>query len=677
MSKRDEQIARMQGLMTYGITNTSKKTPITESVEGPDGKIYAIIREGSKYHIKSTTKGNELVAESFNYIGGFMNKKNNEYSSYNQASKNLELKMRSLNEAYGVNKPIELLNPDKKENLVLEMTDAMKASLARYRQIMNNASGIMNESTISASNTGNPEAPKTTGFSPKLGEPFTDNAEAKLDTDLKTTANDPEKQGEPFGDNSKAEDYKDAQYVPSGSVANKKPTGGKVVRVNEEYEETFEECDEWGSCGLPSEAGVGEIGDDAPFTLQEDADEFVGFADDENDIDESEADVDVDLDDVDIDLDDATEVDSDDTELDDIDSVDFIDDEEDNEDLEDDLEDEEIEENSEIESLKKEVQELRDMIEALIGEDDEDEVQYEMDMDIDDDDTIQESRKYTHKLTESRVGNIELPFEINPSLEYNDVRSRYGIYKILNQIVKEKGTINVDRKPLSELLNVLIEILNADYAFRRCLKNGYYDIEKLEGLIAYMEERIVKIRPLKNAISVARDANVSRLVDGKIEKFNKKLQDFKNELNALSEPEPQPESEIDDEEGEVEVNSEDKNWYGQDDEFEAQSEEEMDNAAYANAAKGDRMRDADLYDWDDAVFESVSTKRITPPSQYRKQPMTLPKTGSDKEGNYEDWNDESVYSEKGYAKQIGDSSPFDILVKETVESIMESIKKKR
>ena len=50
---------------------------------------------------------------------------------------------------YGVNKPVELLNPEKKErNLWLEMTDAMKASLARYRQIMNNAAGIMNESAL-------------------------------------------------------------------------------------------------------------------------------------------------------------------------------------------------------------------------------------------------------------------------------------------------------------------------------------------------------------------------------------------------------------------------------------------------------------------------------------------------------------------------------------------------
>ena len=367
MSKRDEQLARMKGLMTYGTSSTTKKTPVTESIEGADGKIYAIIREGAKYHIKTTSKGKELVTESFDYIGGFMNKKNNEYSSYNQASKNLELKMRSLNEAYGVNKPVELLNPEKKESLMLEMTDAMKSSIARYRQIMNNTASIMNESAISASNTGNPEAPKTTGFNPNLGEPFTNKAEATLDKDLKQTAKEPEKQGEPFGDNSKAEKFTDAQYVPDGSVANKKPTGGKVVRVNEneEYVETIEECDEWGSCGLPSTPGTGERGDDAPFTIKENEED------------------DIDLDDIDTDLDSEDEESFDD-EIDDIDS----DDEDLDVETEDDLEiDNNEDSKSEIENLRNEIEELRSLVDELMAEkeDSDDENEYELEVDDEED----------------------------------------------------------------------------------------------------------------------------------------------------------------------------------------------------------------------------------------------------------------------------------------------------
>ena len=103
MSKRDEQIARIQGLMTYGISSAPKKSPVTESVEGPDGKVYAIIREGSKFYIKSATKGSELVAESFDYIGGFMNKKNKfmiVHSKYTKIFKSHDITRQKYNELY-------------------------------------------------------------------------------------------------------------------------------------------------------------------------------------------------------------------------------------------------------------------------------------------------------------------------------------------------------------------------------------------------------------------------------------------------------------------------------------------------------------------------------------------------------------------------------------------------
>lgn len=503
MSKRDEQIARMKGLMTYGISNTTKKTPVTESIEGPDGKIYAIIREGSKFYIKSANKGSELVTESFNYIGGYMNKKNNEFSSYNQASKNLELKVRSLNESYGINKPIELLNPDKKEVLMVEMTDTMKASIARYREIMNNSAGIMKESnTISMNNTGNPEAPKTTSYSPNLGKPFDEKANASLDKDMKTSANNPEKQGEPFGDNTKTEEYKDAQYVPKGSVANQKPSGGKVVRVNEnsEFEETIEECDEWGSCGVPETGSVGEIGDDAPFTetLDEDADEFVGFADDDS-IEDSEDEEELDLDDIDLDLED--EVDSEeDNSIDDIDAEESLDDE-------GDLEaDTEVEDESEIESLRKEVEHLRNLIDEYINRNDnysEDDVENEYELDIDTDD------------------------------------------------------------------------------------------------------------------------------------------------------------ELEDDEDDIEFDDED--------EIELEDDEDME-------------------DEDENIFDSVKPRRLNEEGTklnvfgkhpgYRKKVMSLPQTGSDKEGDYKDWNDESVYSEEPFGSKIGKSSPFEKMVEKSINTVLESLKKK-
>lgn len=546
MSKRDEQLARMKGLMTYGISNASKKTPVTESVEGADGKIYAIIREGAKFYIKSTQKGSELVTESFDYIGGFMNRKNNEFSSYNQASKNLELKLRSINEAYGVNKPVELLNPDKKEELVCEMTDSMKASIARYRQIMNNASMIMNESsTISKSNTGNPEAPKTTAFSPKLGEPFTNTAEAKLDSDLKATANNPEKQGEPFGDNSKAEEYKDAQYVPDGSVANKKPSGGKVVRVNEneEFEETIEECEEWGSCGLPSSEGVGEVGDDAPFTetvhetleennffhndavsddeqlpdlpdevdINEESEDFIGFSDDDETVEEGDDEEDIDLDDIDLDLD-SDEME--DEELDDIDTEESLDDEGELEDVETEIEDSEEDEMDELSMLRSEVEELRELVNQLMGDDDFEDEEPEYELEVDDED------------------------------------------------------------------------------------------------------------------------------------------DFDEESDE--------EFDLDDEDDFDEDDFEDEDYEGEDDFEDMHESRKIVNSIVESVLK------------EEGTKLNVFGKH----PGYRKKVMSLPKTGSDNDGSTRDWNDDSVYSEQPFGEKIGSSAPFEKAINSTVDSIVESLKKK-
>ena len=671
MSKRDEQIARIQGLMTYGISNTSKKTPVTESIEGPDGKVYAIIREGSKFYIKSATKGSELVAESFDYIGGFMNKKNNEFSSYNQASKNLELKVRSLNEAYGVNKTVELLNPDKKETLMVEMTESMKASLARYRQIMNNAAGIMNESsTISSSNTGNPEAPKTTGFSPKLGEPFTDSAEAKLDKDLKATASDPEKQGEPFGDKEKAEDYKDAQYVPSGSVANQHPSGGKVVRVNEneEYEETIEECDEWGSCGVPENGGVGEIGDDAPFTEVVTEDSPVGFADEDTfDEGEEDMDVDIDLDDIDSPLADEDEMD-DEMELDDIDSADA----EDVEDVESDIETE----GDDIEALRQEIAELRELVNGLMGEEsDEDEIvdvepedgemgdEFEEEGEGEDVDFMQES--------------VNLPFPVKVRTdELQDTRSRYGLAKILKGMMAQKGGNDKDSEIIGKIGGRLKEILQCDYELRACMKNNHLSDDDWFEIISTMESNTSQITRLVRALSFI-DANDRKLIDGRLNKLQSYVSKYSEYYDQNINPDAQVEPEVEDEEME-EMPDVDPDNIGFEDDVRP-TEDEMDAAAWAGAGN------EDFNDMDD-MFDSVTPRKLHENGTklnvfgkhpgYRKTVMSLPKTGSDKEGNVRDWNDESVYSEEPFGNKIGSSAPYEDVINKAVDTIMESIKKK-
>lgn len=139
----DEQISRMKALMGYGLQTESKKAPYS-AVEnqklGADGKMYGIVREGTKYYIKSAPNKTNLVKEDFNYIGGFRNRKDFQYDSFADAQKNFDLKMMSIREA--ANKQDFNINSwdlDKKENVVVEATDNMKKEILRERQIMRNA----------------------------------------------------------------------------------------------------------------------------------------------------------------------------------------------------------------------------------------------------------------------------------------------------------------------------------------------------------------------------------------------------------------------------------------------------------------------------------------------------------------------------------------------------------
>ena len=667
MSKKDEQIARMQGLMTYGIGGRTKKTPVTESIEGPDNKVYAIIREGSKYYIKSAPKGSELVAESFDYIGGFMNKKNNEFSSYNLASKHLELKVRSLNESYGVNKTVELLNPEKKESLMVEMTDSMKNSIARYREIMNNTAMIMNESaTISPNNTGNPEAPKTSNFSATIGTPFNQKAEAKLDSDLKTTANDPKKQSTPFGENDKVEEYKDAEFVPQGSVANQKPTGGKVVKVNEneEFEETIEECDEWGSCGLPSAPGVGEPGEQKPFN--ESSEEFVGFADDS--IDEESEGEDIDLDDIDTDLEEPAEFEIE------IDDIDTEDDDFEDEDLEDDVE---LDDNtSEIENLKAEIEELRDIIDSLVDDEstEDAEVEYELSMDDDDfedegfdDDDDFEDEEDENMFEAVNIDGVELdtPFEIGQKDMDNfynpEVKKNTNPWQLLQGILRHKQSEEgVSLKTKLQLMKG-VECCRTIY---ECLRFGvksnkseFNDLNTWETVSNTLDKKYYILRTILEDLSIFSEEEQEQInmcltrLEEAINGFNDTYFDIESDMVDTQT------DNIEDDDEDVEIDDE---WENQEDEFDF--DEEDDEEAYNNITDSIRPR---------RLHEEASRLRVfgKHPS-YRKKPMSLPKT--DTTTPYNDWNDESVYSEQPFGSKIGDSAPFNNIVK----SVMESLKKK-
>lgn len=241
----NSQLARMRSLMKFGI-NEGKNVAYTgveyEKV-GADGKLYGIVREGAKYYIKTSPSKKGKLAENYEYIGGFRNRKDNEYKSFAEAQKQFDLKMMSINEANAPEKKImvESWNPDKQEELTVESTDRMKREISRERQIMMNASRI-NEK-------------KSQNLAP-ISETCKENCESECD----------------------GYDFKDAEN-PKDSFRKKKHEEGDAKKANPGYKDAkIEEASEplaWHSTGKDAAGNIAdtymdrshgtEIGDSAPF----------------------------------------------------------------------------------------------------------------------------------------------------------------------------------------------------------------------------------------------------------------------------------------------------------------------------------------------------------------------------------------------------------------------------
>lgn len=99
--KGAEKLNRMKQLMGVTPINESVNRSVIELTKvGPDGNIYAIVRENQEYYIKSCKNKKNVISEDFKYIGGLQNKKSKSYPSYAKAIKHLNLKFISLNEAH-------------------------------------------------------------------------------------------------------------------------------------------------------------------------------------------------------------------------------------------------------------------------------------------------------------------------------------------------------------------------------------------------------------------------------------------------------------------------------------------------------------------------------------------------------------------------------------------------
>lgn len=117
---------RMKELMGISAINENQSKIVVELTKvGPDGKAYAIVRENHEWFIKKASKeftleegkSTGLLAEDFKYIGGLANKHSEGYPSYAKAIKHLNLKFKSLAEAYNFEGEINVFAND---NLISE-----------------------------------------------------------------------------------------------------------------------------------------------------------------------------------------------------------------------------------------------------------------------------------------------------------------------------------------------------------------------------------------------------------------------------------------------------------------------------------------------------------------------------------------------------------------------------
>lgn len=247
----DEMVARMQQLINFGKVNESKGTssPIVEfKRKAANGKTYGIIRESTRYYImEAPEKDTEVLAEDFNYIGGFNNRKEHEYSSYTKASNALNLKLMSINEGVEKDKRVILEAPKVNSEWETQITESMRNEINRFKQIASNVEYILAEdkSSVPSAHT-LPEAPAKNPSDKKVNFPFTDTAVAKGDKDFNEEETDHVKAGTPYTNKTTANMESDKnpkgnsgnvysekpKYVDTG-VAGKHKEGGKVVKVNE------------------------------------------------------------------------------------------------------------------------------------------------------------------------------------------------------------------------------------------------------------------------------------------------------------------------------------------------------------------------------------------------------------------------------------------------------------
>ena len=694
--------------MNYRIVNESKDK--NNSFEfhkvASDGKAYGIFKECTKYYIKTAPADKELVAEAYDYIGGWNNRKDYEYESYAGAQKNFDLKMMSINEAYGNKVNPVSLDPNKKQDYIFEGTDKMKAELARQRQIMSNVNTILTEGSYIG--VGDPE--RVSGSNDK-DKPYTEKGEAKLDKDMPKASGKPKDQSDPYGDGKAAEkgkDVKDGDVLSDGKpVAAEHPSGGKVVRVNEGCEDgACNGCKDWGSegigkgngdpksngwemegqeyvneeindakdwdKGLPAGAGTGEADTDHnndPFKEtvnegEEDDAEIID-ADAEGDelVDEPEAgegevkdELPAEEGEDDLDLGDEEEPVVDEPVEDELGgevdepAEDELGGEEDIEDVEDEEGDDEYADlEAEIEELRAEIESLK----AEVGAGDEEEpvedepmAEPESDIDLGDEDNGDDF--------EDVEFDDEEPAEEGEEEDLEEGRVWDGMKKYYNQ-GKHAGQLGKE--------------WNGE-ANRAFVKNGQARIPV--GKNGNYEMGPANYDSYTQALDQYNNPNYDP-------KKNVYADDFQSSEVAAAKPGFGGQVERGLETGAAGVGhaigtAQRKvgNW--------------LRNKVGVRTNIGTPTTNESKQAYMDSIVENVVRDILSEETTvlhdfgkhpgYRKKPMELPDTGSDTYKGMKDWNDDSVHSEEPFGQKIGDGKPYDKLVQVITDNVLDSLKKK-
>ena len=399
----DSRIERMKAMMNYGTISEDKNKPysgIEYTRKGADGKMYGIVREGTKYYIKISDNSTNILKENFDYIGGFRNRKDNEYNSFANALKNFEMKMMSLKESVSEKSPIvESWDINKKGDLSIEATDKMKQEIARQRQIMGNATMISEKKNYEAQMNesdccGNCDCERSS----KVSKECADTQKNNIKTKSNGSGSAKKQGGDPFTKSVGNEQGK-SQKNNSKSEFKAEVQEGTVLGWNNDDEDY-----------LDTSNGT-EVGDSAPFTSNapkknaeltteavDDTDDM-DVDSDENELNDADVDGEDNLDaygddfdsEDDLDTDADEDVDSEDDD-DDFDTDDFDEDDASLYDAEDDDEKNDVDER--LDTIEAMMQKIADKLGVDMFEDDElyddeeaddDDDEYELDADDEDD----------------------------------------------------------------------------------------------------------------------------------------------------------------------------------------------------------------------------------------------------------------------------------------------------